>query len=217
MDFFVFIAEVLKEGYKKNRFNYLKLGPYKKLCKFLRDNDIDNVVKIKESSKNSNTNIGVKASSLQNASVSSSINEGQSTSFIRKSYHEKIRELEDLVFACLKNFSFLILSMLEEVKKLNGKMRDCNPNKSKINVLLRDDLIDNIHKYSSNSNKLTAAYTTRLSWISKAHNPWEHLLSEMLLKKIKSESMYYSSKSNKDVYNELFPDRIYRKTAIKFF
>ncbi|EHE4683224.1 hypothetical protein J0D16_002831, partial [Listeria monocytogenes] len=237
------IAEVLKEGYKKNRFNYLKLGPYKKLCKFLRDNDIDNVVKIKESSKNSNTNIGVKASSLQNASVSSSINEGQSTSFIRKSYHEKIRELEDLVFACLKNFSififfedidefqsklfrgatdnenfsFLILSMLEEVKKLNGKMRDCNPNKSKINVLLRDDLIDNIHKYSSNSNKLTAAYTTRLSWISKAHNPWEHPLSEMLLKKIKSESMYYSSKSNKDVYNELFPDRIYRKTAIKFF
>ncbi|MBF2345445.1 hypothetical protein IA806_02555 [Listeria seeligeri] len=237
------IATVLKEGYTKNRLNYVRIKPYKKLCKFLRDNDIDKVVKVKELSKSSNMGVGIKASSLPNASASTNFSDGHSVSFIRKSYHEKISELELLVFACLKNFSvfiffedidefqsklfrgatdnenfsFLILSMLEEVKKLNEKMRQCNENKSKINVLIRDDLIDNIHRYSSNSNKLTAGYTTNLSWISKAHKPWEHPLSEMLLKKIKSGSMYYSSKTNKEVYNELFPDRIYKRTAIKFF
>jgi hypothetical protein len=107
--------------------------------------------------------------------------------------------------------------MLETIKDLNLKLKNEGKQKSKIIILLRSDIIDDLHKYSSNSNKLITGSKTDLYWISKNYeNPEDHPLMEMLLNKIRITVPSYSNLDNSSLYKLLFPKKIDNKEIIDY-
>lgn len=160
--------------------------------------------------------------------------------FIKTEYYELINPLEDLIKKCLKrkrefvliyddldeledkmsedsNYYPLLFTMLNIIKDINLNLRSIGKKKSKIIVCLRSDIIDDIHKYSSNSNKLTSDNKVDLYWISKNYdNPEDHPLMEMILLKIKHSVPEYSQLDKSSLYKKIFPKRIQNQEVIDY-
>lgn len=174
--------------------------------------------------------VGLAATREGNAQVS--------TNYISKEYFELIGQLERLLFKCIKKDREIVLiyddldelegkigeesfyhrtliSMIETIKKLNIVFKELGKTNTKIIVLLRSDIIDEIHKSSSNSNKLVTESKVNLYWLEKNYKTSaEHPLMEMILNKVQKSVKEYSSLNKKDLYELLFPHPINGKDAI---
>src|SRR5690606_38646288 len=115
------------------------------------------------------------------------------------------------------NYYPILISMLETVKDINLLLKENGKKKSKFIILLRTDIIDNLHRYSSNSNKLITGSKVDLYWISKNYqSPEKHPLMEMLLNKIKISVPKYKYLDESTLYRLLFPKKIDNKEVIDY-
>ncbi|EMI11405.1 hypothetical protein SAMN05216169_102242 [Anoxybacillus pushchinoensis] len=220
--------------------------PERKLMKFIKNRYPEDIFKIKDFNKSisskSSANAGVKSKSKlsPNFSVMKEDNTQTNTNYIHKEYFELLPRLERLVLSCLKSKKEVILiyddldeleerinehrfyyrvliSMLETIKQLNLLFKDIQKSSTKIIVLLRSDIIDQIHQYSSNSNKLITESRVNLYWIVKNYkSPSDHPLMEMILNKIQKSVENYSSMDKDTLYKLLFPKKINNKEVIDY-
>lgn len=218
----------------------------RKLKKFIKTKYPDDIFKIKEFSKGATKKISlggkVSSSSELNPALSATKEEQEQVNFTygNKEYFELVRTLENLVTNCLlkkneiviifddideiedriekKGFYFkLLISMLETIKSLNLMFQSINKVSSKIIILLRSDIIDQIHSYSSNSNKLITEGQVSLYWIAKNYDsPADHPLMEMILNKIQKSVPLYNSTDKYSLLKLLFPNKISSKDTIDY-
>lgn len=209
-----------------------------KLKKFLNTKYPDDVFKLIDFSQSRGTKSIVKS---QYKNSSAQINGeaedsySKSENYGHKQYYENIVKLEELVFECLKKkhevfFIFddldeldeeliedtsyfkLIKSMLETTNDLNMKFQKINKKNSKIIVLLRSDILTEIHAHSSNSNKVVTLGETKLYWLNKRFTePYDHALMDLILHKVRQSVNEYSGLNNEALYKKLFPKKIYGK------
>ncbi|MEZ7792172.1 P-loop ATPase, Sll1717 family [Niallia circulans] len=239
--FLLQIGQVLvKEKKYSNKVPFLA---EKKLKKFISTKYPDDIFKLvdfnKSQSKKSTLKTAFKTKGKQldagaEDTTSSSKNYGQ------KQYYELLSQLKKLVFDCLKkksevvliyddldeieervsespNYYKLLKSMLETIKELNIEFSKLKKTSTKIIVLLRSDIIDEIHKHSSNSNKLTTEGEVKLYWIAKNYkSPADHPLMEMVLYKIQKSVPEYSGVDKNTLYKLLFPKNLYDKEIIDY-
>lgn len=224
-------------------FKFIPYTSEYKLRSFFKNKYPENIFKLKEyntsnTKKNSiNLQSNLERSRIETGSIDiNKINE----SYIRTEYFELISTLENIVFKCIKrnkeslliyddldeledkvsddsNYHKVLISMLETIKSINLRLKKEGKKYSKIIILLRSDIIDELHKHSSNSNKLITGSKTDLYWISKNYkNPEDHPLMEMILNKIKISVPAYSDMNNDKLYRQLFPKRIDNKEIIDY-
>ncbi|HDR4230391.1 TPA: FunZ, partial [Bacillus anthracis] len=77
-------------------------------------------------------------------------------------------------------------------------------------------IIDEIHKFSANSNKLVTESKVNLYWIDKSYKGAEHPLMEMILNKIQKSVKEYESLSKDELYKMIFSHRINEKDIISY-
>lgn len=215
----------------------------KKLKNFFKLQYPDNIFKLVDFNKSTST--GQKNSSFlgpKQAQFSEEqtniVNTGQN--YKHAEYFELLSRLHKLVSSCLIkknnivlifddldeidervtetiNYYALLKCMLESAKKLNLEFSSIKNGSAKIILLLRSDIIEGIHKYSSNSNKLTTEGDVRLYWIEKNHkNPEDHPLMELILYKIQNSIPEYSSLDRKTLYRTIFPKQLNNKPILDF-
>lgn len=221
----------------------LPLFAEKKLKKFISTKYPEDIFKIvgfnKNHSSKSTTTAGV---NLENIifDTRSEGSHSRSENYGHRQYYELVSQLKQLVFDCLKKRTEIVLiyddldeideranetpsyykllkSMLETIKELNIEFNMLKKTSTKIIVLLRSDILEEIHEYSSNSNKLTTEGEVNLYWITKNYNsPADHPLMEMILYKIQKSVKEYSDIDKYSLYNMLFPKKIRGKEAIDY-
>lgn len=163
-----------------------------------------------------------------------------STNYIISEYFEVIGQLEELLYDCLRKEKEVVLiyddldeleekigedslhhrtliSMIETIKGLNIMFKSLHKKNTKIIVLLRSDIIDEIHKFSSNSNKLITESKVNLYWKEKRSTTRaDHPLMEMILNKVQISVEEYSSLNKDELYKLLFPKKVSHKEAIAY-
>ncbi|WP_176519067.1 P-loop ATPase, Sll1717 family [Bacillus thuringiensis] len=177
--------------------------------------------------------LGIAATREDNAQVS--------TNYIPKEYFELLGQLEKLLFKCIKNkkdkeivliyddldeleekiggdsfYHRALIAMIETVKNLNLVFRDLGKKNTKIILLLRSDIIDEIHKFSANSNKFVTESKVNLYWIDKNYEGADHPLMEMILNKIQKSVKEYESLSKDELYQLVFSNQINEKDIISY-
>lgn len=222
-----------------------KFIPYtkeNKLKRFYKKKYPEDVFKLKDFNTSNTKNRKLNSQYKQiNKSVAASAEDTRqiNSNFIKTEYFESLKSLEKLVFNCINNttkkivliyddldeledktsenssYYRVLLSMLETIKEINLSLSNEGKTKSKIIILLRSDIIDDLHKHSSNSNKLITGSKVDLNWIpKKINNPQEHPIIEMVLNKIKISIPEYHSLTNIELYKILFPKKINNKEII---
>ncbi|PGM06384.1 FunZ [Bacillus thuringiensis] len=217
-----------------------------KLAQFLKNIYPDDIFKVKDVNKSFGIKNSLKGDAKKKglselAVTAAHENTAQvSTNYLTKEYFELISQLEELLYNCLKKEKEIVLiyddldeldekfgddskhyqtliSMLETIKDLNIVFKSLSKKNTKIVVLLRSDIIDEIHKHSSNSNKLVTESEVNLYWIEKrSKKREEHPLMEMVLNKVQKSAEQYSSINKAQLYKMLFPRRINHKDAIVY-
>lgn len=214
-----------------------------KLQKFLITKYPDGIFKLLDFNQSRATKSSVKSQFKNSAAqINGDMEDSYSKSenYGNKEYYGNIAKLEELVFECLKKkyevlFIFydldeldeeltedtsyykLIKSMLETTNNLNMKFKKFNKKHSKIVVLLRSDILTEIHAHSSNSNKVVTLGETKLYWIDKRYtNPYEHALMDLILHKVRQSVDEYAELNNQDLYKKLFPKKIAGKDVISY-
>lgn len=238
------VGKVLLKGYKLRK-KIPGTAEYK-LNKFIETKYPEDIFKIKDVNKSygrkSLLKGDVKSKGVKDLGVAASREDTAqiSTNYIISEYFEVIGQLERLLFDCLKKEKEVVLiyddldeleekigedslhyrtliSMIETIKNLNIMFKNINKKNTKIIVLLRSDIIDEIHKVSSNSNKLITESKVNLYWIEKkATTRAEHPLMEMILNKVKKSAEEYSSLNKNELYKLLFPKKIRNKEVIAY-
>ena len=218
----------------------------RKLAKFLDTIYPEDIIKVKDVNKSYGIKNSLKGDAKRTgikelAVTATHENTAQvSTNYITKEYFELIKQLEDLLYNCLKKEKEIVLiyddldeldeklgedsthyrtliSMIETIKELNIAFKSLNKKNTKIVVLLRSDIIDEIHKHSSNSNKLITESEVKLYWIEKRSKKYEeHPLMEMILNKAQKSVEDYSSLNKDELYKILFPKKISNKDAMAY-
>lgn len=215
----------------------------KKLKKFLSKKYPDDLYKLKDFNKTTSESSTLNGETKKsNSKARATIESGKqiSENYGQKEYFELLNTLESLVTKCIKKhkdiilifddldeledrvnnhefYSKLLISMLETIQSLNLVFRKLNKVNSKIIVLLRSDIIDDIHSFSSNSNKLTSEGRVNLYWIDKKHStPAEHPLMEMILTKIETSLNLEPSLNKNSIYKMFFPKKVKNKEVIDY-
>ncbi|WP_341201110.1 P-loop ATPase, Sll1717 family [Planomicrobium okeanokoites] len=217
----------------------LPFTPERKLNKFIKTKYPEDIFKLIDFNKSSTTKSKVRG---KTSTIDSSIEEsyGNNKNYGHKQFYELLSQLKQLVFQCLKknneitliyddldeieervnespNYYKLLISMLETIKELNLDFKKFNKKSTKIIVLLRSDIVEEIHKYSSNSNKLTTEGEVKLYWLSKnANPPASHPLIEMILYKVQKSVPNYQNLDNNSLYKILFPKKLHGKEAVDY-
>jgi hypothetical protein len=217
-----------------------------KLSKFLKEKYPNDILKLKSLStsslKKSNLTGSGGLKNTFNPTISAGLEEQKQLNhtYENKEYFESLNTLENLIATCLlksnefvliyddideienkiekKDFYFkLLISMLETIKSLNLMFKSLNKQDSKIIVLLRSDIIDQIHPYSSNSNKFITEGKVNLYWIGKNYDsPADHPLMEMILNKIQKSVPQYNNLDKYTLLKQLFPTKIGHKDIIDY-
>lgn len=220
--------------------------PEYKLKAFIKKKYPEDIFKIKDFNQSSGNKYSLKADIKAKARAETTIAATRedtaqiTTNYITKEYFELIEQLEVLLFNCLKNEKEIILiyddldeleekigedsfyhrtliSMIETIKGLNIMFNTLHKQNTKIIVLLRSDIIDEIHKFSSNSNKLITEGMVNLYWIEKRHKSRaNHPLMEMILNKVQKSAEEYSALNKHELYQVLFPRKIQNKEVIDY-
>lgn len=222
------IAELICSNEPNQRFNCF--SPVKKIHKFLKRKSINIFF---EESKISQTNSSkINAITSKSPRLSSELGFSETVSLNPKLYFQIIDELEKLIKEYFSKKSskgitliyddldeidedsihesgyFKILkNMLESACQLNKSFRKHNE-KTKVLVIIRSDILDNIHKYSSNSNKWITEGSKRLYWTGNhgLHDS-DHPLMDMVLSKIITTTDDYRNVNKRMLYNNLFKEK----------
>lgn len=113
----------------------------------------------------------------------------------------------------------LLTSLITVTRKLNLELTANQHNKnSKIIIVLREDILNYMHDYNGNLNKIASDDDyVRLYWLTNSTNePFNHPLMKLILGKIKASTPTYSTLSNKQLYDKLFRKDVRGKNVLKF-
>lgn len=167
----------------------------------------------------------------------------RSSTYEKREYYENLKYLKKLVKSILsKNMNIIIVyddldsieanvhldafyinllsGLLKSAKSLNLELQNNNSNlgiRSKVIVLIRDDIVCHMQDYDTNLNKVSSHFVD-LDWLDKTKDdePSQHPLMNLILHKIKKSVPEYSKLTNKKLYELLFPPKIRNKEAIYY-
>lgn len=237
------IGENILKSSKKSRFFKSKIE--NRIAQIIEStDDISNFITQEISSATSDI-LEAKASVDLSKGIATNLkaksNNKQTNGMIRKSYYDKIGELESLLqsyFETQKNkntkivlfyddldelenkinakqhFNRVIISMLESAKHINLKF---GVDRCRIILILRSDIIESVHEFSSNTNKWLPEMSEKLTWHKyPERNPIRHPLMKMVLLKIKSSDSRLKEVTDEELFSSIFPDDINGKDVLKY-
>ena len=142
----------------------------------------------------------------------------------RKQYYELLTELERLVFSVCKYVDIFVffddldeleskkylsaktenvfITLLETIQSINSSFFQLGMSNSKIVILLRSDILQDLNTRSSNLNKMAIDGSVNLNWIKSTKLDETHPLMDLILSKIQKKC--YPNLSKKEVYKQLF-------------
>lgn len=110
-----------------------------------------------------------------------------------------------------------LAKFIEITYKFNLLFKEKSPG-SKIILIFRSDLFILLHSASTNLNKYTVNSRIVLDWLrdSNANCPENHLLIDMILTKVKVSVPEFKGKTNKELFENLFPKKIKGVDTLKY-
>lgn len=155
----------------------------------------------------------------------------------RKRFFELIEKYESLLFESFskKDDILLIFDDLDELKKKKGDnseevianlikiAKEYNlrvkqySGKLKILMLLRSDILNKMQSNHANLNKIKTSCSVELYWLFDSFSEkYEHPLMKMILRKIQISCEKYKNYTDKQIFQELFPDNIDGKNPLDY-
>lgn len=103
-----------------------------------------------------------------------------------------------------ENYINFLISLIDVIKRFNMDMRKSSIN-CKIVLLMRDDILEVLHSFAANSNKISSSIV-ELNWVKNYQNEtkYDTPLVSMVLYKLKNSVPEYRNMENKEVYDILF-------------
>lgn len=179
-----------------------------------------------------------KKNDLLTNSIDSQISESKSTTHIPKEYFENIEYLQSLILSILpKSLSTTIiyddLDNMDSTTKLDSfyidllnalisisyklNLQFSKTSKSKVILVLREDILGIMQDYNTNLNKITSSNQVRLYWINKdSKTPHEDPLMKLILSKIKKSAECYTNLSDSELYKKLFGKSVKNSSQLKY-
>lgn len=160
----------------------------------------------------------------------------QEIEFRVKNAFEIIKELEKNVFACLKYISIILISddldeqvintlsdqhfktfLINYINATNNLNLELKRFKSKVVIVIRDDILDALNYESSNINKVITDSTIQIDWCEKSRSkPWEYDISRMIINKIRVSARINKKITDKEIYLHFFGKEINNTTQIDY-
>jgi hypothetical protein len=199
----------------------------------------DSIFTVNSYSKSSNNKLGgiVKIpTALNEINTSAEIAYNITKNFQKNKYYNLLNKLDCLLNKCLPNYNLiliyddldefqrnmqddfsyidLLLSLIAVSNDINLKLVNTNSSSSRILILLRDDILNMLHLYSANLNRLIVDSEVNLNWPKNTcKDPWENPLMDMILSKISVSVKDFSNMSKECIYRRLFPEKINHQEA----
>lgn len=163
--------------------------------------------------------------------------DGVSYESTRKRFFDLIDYFEQLVFDCfqINDHLLIILDDLDELKKEAGEQSEniiynlitaakkynfyfnSRAKSLKIIMLLRSDILNKMQGNHPNLNKIKTSCSIDLYWLlDSTHDKWDHPLISMIFHKIRASCEPYKNRSNKELFEILFPESIDKKNPLDF-
>lgn len=194
--------------------------------------------------KNMSSGVGVKASTKHvnaenNNKRAKKISSATTIEAERKRFFELIEKYETLLFESFskKDDILLIFDDLDELKKKKGDNSEevianlikiakeynlyansskCS-GKLKILMLLRSDILNKMQSDYANLNKIKTSCSVELYWLFDSFSEkYEHPLIKMIFRKIQISCERYKNYTDKQIFQELFPDNIDGKNPLDY-
>lgn len=84
-------------------------------------------------------------------------------------------------------------------------------------MLLRSDILNKMQGNHPNLNKIKTSCSIDLYWLlDSTHDKWDHPLISMIFHKIRASCEPYKNRSNKELFEILFPESIDKKNPLDF-
>lgn len=171
-----------------------------------------------------------------NSKNTSEVENEKEIEYREKNVYEIIEELEELTLKCLKyisvflisddldeqglnvlsnqNFRIFLINYLNAANNLNLQLKSY---KSKVIIVIRDDILDTLNAESSNINKLITDSTIQIDWCEKSRTKaWEYDISKMILNKIRVSANIDECISDKELYIKFFGKTMENDTQIDY-
>lgn len=115
-------------------------------------------------------------------------------------------------------FHLFLNKFVEIANEINEDFCSKTKEKSKVVLLIRSDIIDQMQTNSSNINKIVTDSQILLNWISNVKNgtPEENMLMDLILTKIKNSNRNLKEKTTHEIYAMFFPERIRNYRTINY-
>lgn len=170
-------------------------------------------------------------------STEAKLSNGRSYESTRKKFSDLINYFEQLVFDCFRmnDHLLIILDDLDELKKEAGEQSEhiiynliiaakkynfhfnSRAKSLKIIMLLRSDILNKMQGSHPNLNKIKTSCSIELYWLlDSTHDKWDHPLISMIFHKIRASCEPYKNRSNKELFEILFPESIDKKNPLDF-
>lgn len=157
---------------------------------------------------------------------------GKKENYKKNSYYALIDNLEEMVLLLAKKkqialifddideyiekaydndvFYLFLNKFVEIVHEVNEDFCLKTKKKSKVILLMRSDIIDQMQTKSSNINKIVTDSQILLNWIRYIKNeaPEENMLMDLILTKIKNSNTNLKEKTNHEIYSMFFPEKV---------
>lgn len=234
----VFLAEIGNLIIKETKqYKIIFKKNYRKLLKIVTKYGY----KIDNYSESETTSVSGSLGTKLIAALSTNQSSETKKNFVRKKYFENIDELESIIFKVLKveklefhlfyddldelettikannNPIKFVHAMVKSAKKLNSDIFDAE-NNSKVNILMRKDMVHDIQNNSNNFNKIVVTNGVELDWQYNSAVPIHSIpIAAMIIKKIRISSEEFTDDAASRIYNRIFPKFVDRKrNAIKY-
>jgi hypothetical protein len=175
-------------------------------------------------------------SPLNEINTSAEIAYNITKNFQKNKYYNLLSKLDTLLNKCLPHYNIiliyddldefqrnieddssyidLLLSLITVSNDINLQLINANSSNSRILILLRDDILNTLHLYSANLNRLIVDCEVNLNWPKiTCKEPWENPLMDMILSKISVSVKEFSNMSKECLYQRLFPEKINHQEA----
>lgn len=233
------LADIVIE--KHNISKHIFWSPINKLKKFM-NNDANNfrLVEMSTSEVIENTN-NVKAKDI---ALSGKMGFTTNIKYELKKYYEKLSGLKKILDRALINNNITIIiddldslkvsdkmdinyiqciaNLINAVKRINIKLSQISNSKSKIIILLRDDIYKYLNDNDTNINKIVSNKSFEINWWrgikekSSKKESYEHPLIQMVLLKIKKSTPAYEHLTDEELYRLIFPSYVKNKPLIDY-
>lgn len=224
----------------KNKSIWEKIKIKQKLKRLKKRIDRNNILNFEKTGMKLNQESSISGKIFSNSSeVSSNIKQGIEESYSREPYYAKIDEIKKEVLSLAKHvnisliiddldeydekiaqnssFAKFLSKFIEITYKFNIELNSSSKG-SKIILLFRSDLFGFLHNDSTNLNKYVVNSQVNLNWLesSDSANPEQHMLIDMVLNKVRTSIPSWSDKTNLELFNSLFPQKIKGRETLKY-